>query len=179
MDDDNSTKFANGTTIMGCHFKNCQGSSATSAVTGGAIMWSNQGGAWQVLIAHNRFYKCTADVVLKGTVQTVPQDVIIEDNVFSGPAATVDCNLFLSGGSGINGVIVRNNSFPCFPAAGTNNMPVRMTGCVGSLSGNRFATSGKTFGAAGNVIVPTTVFMAENYQEVSAGANATGEIGRT
>lgn len=161
------TKNAAGTTIIGCHFKNCVGSSATNAATGGAIMWSANGDSWQVLIKGNRFYKNVGDIVLLGTANSVPQDVVIEDNVFSGPAASVDCNLYLAGGSGMNGVIIRNNDFTCFPAigSGTNAAPVVLTGCVGTLVRNTFACTGKTFGAAANVLVPTTVLMAGNIQE--------------
>ena len=181
LDDDGSTKTAFGTTITNCHFKNCKGSSATNAATGGAIMWSTNGSAWQVYIKGNRFYKNVGDIVLLGTSVSVPQDVVIEDNVFGGPAASVDCNLYLAGGSGMNGVIIRNNSFTCFPAigSGTNATTIVATGCIGTLEGNTFACSSKTFGAAGNVLVPTTVLISRNYQEVAAGAGATGEIGRT
>jgi len=176
LDDDYSTKCAFGTTITGCHFKNCVGSTATNAATGGAIMWTSAGNAWQVRIAGNKFYKCVGDVVLKGTSNTVPQDVVIEDNVFSGPAGNVDCNLYLKGGSGMNGVVIRNNEFPCWPAlsSGTNVMPVSLTGCVGLLTGNRFGCTGKTFGAAGNALVPTTVLLTDNYQE-----DGTTQIART
>ena len=137
LDDDGSTKTAFGTTITGCHFKNCKGSTATNAATGGAIMWAATGGAWQVLIKGNTFYKNVGDIVLKGTTGSVPQDVVIEDNIFSGPIASVDCNLYLKGGSGMNGVIIRNNEFPCFPniGSGTNVMPVALTGCVGIMVG--------------------------------------------
>lgn len=166
LDDDGSTKTAFGTTIAGCHFKNCVGSTATNAATGGAIMWSSEGNAWQVHIVGNRFYKNVGDVVLLGTGGSVPQDVVIENNVFSGPAANVDCNLYLAGGSGMDGVIIRNNEFSCWPAlGGTNDKPLALTGCVGLLAGNRFACSGKTFGAAGDALVPTTVFLVDNWQE--------------
>jgi hypothetical protein len=180
LDDDATTKSAAGVSIVNCHFKNCKGTTATNAATGGAIQWSANGGAWQVRIAGNRFYKNVGDVVLIGTSVSVPQDVVIEDNVFSGPAANVDCHLFLKGGgSGMNGVAIRNNVFPCFPAigSGTNAKNLDLTGCVGSLTGNTFGITGKTFGAAGNNLVPTTVLMADNYQECAAAAS--GEIGRT
>ena len=181
LDDDSSTKSAYGTAIINCHLKNCVGTTATNAATGGAIMWAATGNAWQILIQGNRFYKNVGDVVLKGTSSSVPQDVVIENNIFSGPAASVDCNLYLSGGSGINGLVIRNNFFTCFPAmgSGTNAKALALTGCVGIMSSNRFSGSGKTFGAAGNNLVPTTMLMAENYQEVAAGVGATGEIGRT
>ena len=181
LDDDGSTKIANGSTILNCHFKNCVGTTATNAATGGAIQWSANGGAWQSLIKGNRFYKNVGDIVLKGTAQTVPQDVVIDSNEFSGPAASTDCNLYLSGGSGMNGVIIENNVFTAFPAigSGTNVMNISATGCVGSLANNFFAVSGKTYGAAGNNLIPTTLLMAGNFQGVAAGAGATGEIGRT
>lgn len=171
LDDDGSTKNAFGTTITGCHFKNCVGSTATNAATGGAIQWASTGGGWQVLISGNRFYKNVGDIVLLGTSAAVPQDVVIEDNVFSGPAANVDCNLYLAGGSGMNGVIIRNNLFTAVPAlsSGTNTNFLVLTGCVGVLAENFFASTGRTFGAAGDEIVPTTMLMCGNWQETAIG----------
>jgi hypothetical protein len=168
-DDGGTASAVIGTTIEGCHFKNCK-CHATHGSAGGAIYWGSQGGGWQTTIRGNQFYKNVGDIVLVGTSLTVPQDILIEDNIFSGPAADVDVNIFGSGGSGFNGLIIRNNEFVCFPALASGDvaMPVKLTGCVGVMSGNRFATSGKTFGAAANVLVPTTVFMMDNYQEAGA-----------
>lgn len=170
LDSDYAAKDAFGTTIENCHFKNCRGTTATNAATGGAINWSATGNSWQVLIRGCRFYKNVGDIVLMGTSSTVPQDVVVENCVFSGPAANVDCNIY-TGGSGINGIIIRDCDFTCFPAigSGTNAKQLHLTGSVGLLAGCRFATTGKTFGAAGNNIVPTTVFMAGNWQEIAAG----------
>lgn len=166
LDDDGSTKSAFGTTMENNHFKNCKGTTATNAATGGAVQWSSNGGAWQVLIGGNRFYNNIGDVVLLGTGQSVPQDVVIERNVFGGGAAN-DCPLYLAGGSGMNGVAIHKNYFGTFPTlgSGTNVTYIKATGCIGALEDNFFACSGKTFGAAANVIVPTTVLMAGNYQE--------------
>lgn len=171
LDDDSSTKTACGTTIINCHFKNCVGSTATDCRTGGAIMWASTGCAWQVLIKGNRFYKNVGDVVLKGTSVSVPQDVIIEDNIFSGPATSVDCNLYLAGGSGMNGVIVRNNVFPSVLPALSSGSIVRyvdMTGCVGIFTNNYvggvYTTAG--FGAAKAAAkIPATVGIAHNYSD--------------
>ena len=190
LDDDNSTTTAFGTTIANCHFKNCVGSTATNAARGGAIMWSAEGNAWQVRIVGNRFYKNVGDIVLLGTTNSVPQDVVIEDNEFSGPAANVDCNLYLKGGSGMNGVVIKNNTFSAIPAigSGTNAQFLALTGCVGIMSGNMFAASTaeggteRTFGAAAAELVPVTVFMAGNYGEFGTGVGAglvSGEIFRT
>ena len=179
-DDAGATMTTFGTTFENCHFKNCVPSTATNAATGGAIMWSANGGAWQTRIVGNRFYKNVGDIVLIGTSNSVPQDVIIEDNVFSGPAANTDCNLYLKGGSGMNGVIVRNNEFTAFPAlGGTNDRFIDMTACVGMLVGNSFATSTTlTFGATGTgAIIPTTVFMPKNYRETTTGVSS--EVFRT
>jgi len=120
LDDDYSTKSAFGTTISGCHFKNCQGPDVDDAKEGGAIQWNTTGNAWQVLISGNRFYRNVCDVVLLGTSSTVPQDVVIENNIFSGPATVVDCNLYLAGGSGMNGVIIKDNIFQQLPSYGSN-----------------------------------------------------------
>jgi len=169
LDDDASTKSAFGTTIVGCHFKNCKGSTATNAATGGAICWAATGGAWQVLISGNRFNKNVGDIVLLGTTSSRPQDVVIENNIFSGPAASVDCNLYLKGGSGMDGVYIINNHFPCDPAlsSGTNTVSCDLTGCVGTYARNTHGHTGLTLGdgtVTGGVI-PATVFMIENYQE--------------
>jgi hypothetical protein len=179
LDSDGSTKDAMGASIMGCHLKNCK-VSATDGTLGGAIMWSAQGGAWQIRIAGNRFYKNIADVVLLGTGGSVPQDVVIEENVFSDPAANTDIILALAGGSGILGVEILNNIFPAFPAlsAGVTKLFFDLTGCTGILSGNKFGSSGKTFKVDGTGgLIPATVFMTANYQEAAAGSS--GEIGRT
>lgn len=190
MDESTSGWAAFGTTIENCHFKNCKGTTSTSAKTGGAIMWSAVGGAWQVRIAGNRFYKCTADVVLKGTSNSRPQDVVIEDNVFSGPAASVDANLYLGpGGVGINGLTIRNNDFPTVtvPALGSGTVLryIDATGCTGLLARNTFATivdslgSEKTFGATGTgALIPTTMRMADNWGECTSQTYA-GQIIRT
>ena len=182
LDDDGSTKTALGTSIIGCHFKNCVGTTATNAATGGAIQWAATGGAWQVLISGNRFYKNVGDVVLLGTSQSVPQDVVIEDNVFSGPAASTDCNLYLAGGSGMNGVIIKDNYFTAFPnvGSGTNLIYADLTGCVGLLADNFFAGNGYTYKAAGTGgKIPATVLMAGNAQEVTAsGGTSSGAFSR-
>ena len=188
LDDDASTKAAWGTSILNCHFKNCKGTTATNAATGGAINFSSTGNSWQCRFAGNRFYKNVGDIVLPGTSNTVPQDIVIEDNIFSGPAANVDCNLYLQGaGSGINGVIIRRNTFTAMPAigSGTNVRFIHATGCVGVLAENTFACvteSGGTeltFGAAGTgAYIPTTLLMANNHGEIAT-ADTTGEIYRT
>jgi len=184
LDDDYAAKTAFGTTITGCHFKNCK-AHATDGTKGGAITWSSTGNAWQVLISGNRFYKNVADIVLVGTSSTVPQDVIIENNEFSGPAANVDVNLYLTGGgSGINGVIIRNNSFSQLPALSSGSVAryIDATGCVGMLVGNTFgcstATTGTriTFKAAGTgAKIPVTMHVVNNWGQ-SHTADESGEI---
>ncbi len=184
-DDGGTSKVAFGTTIVNSHFKNCVVTTPNST-TGGAIMWSAQGNAWQVRIAGNRFYKNVGDIVLLGTSGSVPQDVVIEDNIFGGPAASVDCNIY-TGGSGINGLIIRNNEFTAMPniTSGTVKRYVDLTGSVGIMVGNRFASivsntgSEGTFAAAGSLAkVPATMFMADNYGETTT-VNEMGEIFRT
>lgn len=169
LNDDYSASSAFGTSIIGCHFKNCKGSTATNALTGGAVMWTAAGNAWQVLISGCKFYKNVGDIILKGTSNTVPQDVVIEGCVFSGPAASVDVNI-ITAGSGINGLTINNCVFPAMPALGsaTTARVVSLTGSVGTISNCVFGTTGKTYGAAGNGgIIPTTMLMPANYQEDS------------
>lgn len=166
LDDDSSTKSAFGTTIVNCHFKNCAGTTVTDCRTGGAIDWSALGNAWQVYIGGNRFYKNVCDICLLGTSTSVPQDVIIEGNLFSGPTAFVDTQVYLAGGSGMNGVIIKDNHFPVLGTLGSATVKrfISATGCVGQLINNTFGCAlAGTFGAAGDqALIPTTMFMAGN-----------------
>ena len=154
-----------GTGILNCHFKNCK-KHATNGGLGGAITWSADGGGWQTLIKGNRFYKNVADIVVIGTANTVPQDVVIEDNIFAGPAGSVDVNIY-TGGSGVNGLIINRNVFQALPTigSGSNAINLMLTGSVGILSNNTFGCTGETFGAAADSLVPTTMMLAANYQE--------------
>jgi len=166
LDDDAATKTAFGTEIAFCHFKNCAGSTPTDASTGGAITFNNTGagGAWQVWIHDNNFYKCYCDVCAMPGVTTL-QDIIIENNVMSGPAASVNCNLYLIGSAGINGLVLNNNMFPCTPSAGSTPLVIKATGCIGIMCNNTFATTGVTYAASGTgALIPTTLLMASNYQ---------------
>lgn len=173
LDDDYAAKAAFGTSIVNCHFKNCVCTTKT-ANSGGAIYTTTAGNAWQLLVSGCRFYKNEVDICLRGTGTTVPQDWVIEDCIFSGPAASVNCNLFLKGGgSGVNGVHINNCVFPELPALSSGDTArfADLTGCVGVLSNCMFgcATQGAgilTFKAAGTgALVPATVFMAGNYGE--------------
>jgi hypothetical protein len=185
LDDDNSTKTAFGTTIVNCHIKNCVGSVADSAVTGGGIMWSTEGNAWQVLIRGCRFYKNVADITLMGTSNTRPQDVVIEDCDFSGYAEFTDCNIFGTGtGSGFGSIKIDNCRFGQLPAlGGTNDRYFDLTGTLsgtvtnctfGCNTGNTGTTL--TFLAAGTAgKLPTTVHIMNCYGQ-SETATETGEI---
>ncbi len=189
LDDDASTKAAWGTTIDNCHFKNCKGSTATNAATGGAINFSSTGNSWQCSFTNNRFYKCVGDIVLPGTTNTVPQDILIQGNIFSGPAGSVDCNLYLQGaGSGINGVTIDSNIFQQLPALGsaTTARYIHATGCVGMMTRNLFGCHTSeggtqiTFEAAGTgAYIPTTLHMAQNFGQFHTGTGAgltSGEV---
>ena len=188
-DDGGSTSASFGGAVSNCHFKNCVGSTATDSRTGGAIQLS--GAPWQMNFSKNIFYKNVGGIVLLDTSNSAPQDIVIEENVFAGTAATVDCDIYLAGGSGADAAIVRKNVFACdtIPALGSGSVVryLDMTGCTGMLVDNVFATTVDaagteyTFGAAGTAaLIPTTVRMARNWGELSsATAGATGEIYRT
>lgn len=171
LDDDGSTKSAFGTTIVGCHFKNCVGSTATDSRTGGAIQWAATGGAWQVRIEKNVFYKNVGDIVLLGTSSSVPQDVIIKDNIFMGLAASVDCHIYLAAGSGMAPVAVIGNTFAdVLPALGSGSIVryVEMTGCTGIFADNYVGGSYTTTGFGDAKVaakIPATVGIAHNYSD--------------
>lgn len=187
LDDDGGlTKTAFGTTILNCHFKNCQGSSATNAATGGAITWpaSSEGGAWQILIKGCRFYKNVGDIVMKGTSGIQPQDVIIEDCIFSGPPASVDCNIYSAAG-GFNGIAINNCIFQQLPniGSGTNKKFIILpTGSIGMITNCTFGCQTSktgtpiTFKVGGSgASFPVTVHLSRCYGQ-SITADETGEI---
>lgn len=189
LDDDGSTKTAFGTTIDYSHFKNCVGPTATNASTGAAIMLA--GAPWQVRIRGNEFYKNVGGILATPTYSDL-QDLVIEDNVFAGTAATVDCDIYaVAGGAGMLGVAIRNNDFGCVDkptlgGTGANQRYIIATGCTGILAGNNFACltgpTGQTeltFGVAGTAgKIPATMRIAGNFGE-SLTAGETGEIDRT
>lgn len=185
FDEVTSTGQAWGTAIENCHFKNCVGTTATNAATGGAIQWPSAGGAWQILIKGCRFYKNVGDVVLKGTGSSIPQDVVIEDCIFSGPAASVDCNIYAAG-DGFNGVSIRNCQFQQKPAigSGTNAKYIVLpTGTVGMITGCTFGAQSNpsggtqmTWKASGTAAdFPTTVHIAGCFGQTIADTES-GEI---
>ena len=190
LDDDYSTKSAFGTTINNCHIKNCVGSTATNGLTGGGVMWSAQGNAWQTSITNNLFYKNVADITLMGTSNTRPQDILVRGNIFqSSVTSSCDANIIGNGG-GFQTITIDKNVFGDIPAlgAGTHATYIDLTGTQGGmLTNNQFgcimseAASQVTFGATGDVLIPTTVFMAGNTGEPddSGVSNDFGHVWRT
>lgn len=170
-DDGGSSKVAFGTQISDCHFKNCKGTTATDARTGGAIQWASAGNSWQSSIKRCQFYKNVGDIVLLGTSGSVPQDVVIAGNDFLGLATSVDCHIYLAAGSGMASVMIRDNYFAdVLPALGSGSVVryVDLTGCTGLFANNYFGgvytTAG--FGAAKAAAkIPTTVGMPHNYSD--------------
>ncbi len=159
LDDDNSTKAAFGTSIVNCHFKNCNGPDVDDAKEGGAIQWTAEGNAWQVSILGCRFYKNAGGIVLIGTTNTRPQDVLIEDCDFTGMAANVDCDIWGAGGSGFGSVHVNRCTFGQLPELAVNvTLYYDFTGSLnGSISNctfgclvNNTAASTITFGTGGS-----------------------------
>jgi len=151
LDDDYTAKSAFGTSIIGCHFKNCK-MHATQAANGGAINWSATGNAWQVLISGNKFYKNVCDICVIGTSSTVPQDVTIENNDFVSSPASTTCNIY-TGGSGFGGgLVIKNNTFGALPnlSAGDTNLYTLIniygSEASGIFTNNYFGALGTTAG---------------------------------
>lgn len=171
LDDDYAAKSAFGTTITNCHFKNCT-THATDGRTGGAIMWSATGNAWQVNITNCMFYKNLTDICVIGTSSTVPQDVLIEDCHFSNSAASTDCNIY-AGGSGFGGGLIINRcTFGKIPAIGSGSVGLFTkitcygTGGTGLMSNCVFGEAGTTTGyGAGKASadIGTTIELCHNY----------------
>lgn len=182
LDDDASTKTAFGTVIHNCVFKG----NANKTNLAGAVAWSANGGAWQVLIKSCHFIDCTTGINALGTAVAALKDIVIEDCLFYAFANTdVDADIMFNVGSFGSAITVRNCEFGTIDvpqkAGGATARYIDLTGCTNSmLVGCRFNCVGKTFGAAGNAaLIPTTCRIAQCYQEVAAGAGATGQIGRT
>ena len=96
----------------------------------------------------------------------MPQDITIRHCIFTSSAANLrDCDIWGHAGSGMVGVQVSYCNFGIFPAAGTKNNYMDLTGCTGLLSRCNFAAASKTYGAAANVLIPTTVGICGNYQD--------------
>lgn len=151
LDDDYAAKSAFGTSIIGCHFKNCK-AHATQAANGGAIMWSAQGNAWQVLISGNNFYKNVCDICIIGTASTVPQNVVIENNQFSDSPANTTCNIWTDTSGFGGGLVINNNTFGALPnlSGGDTNLytviNIYGTEASGIFSNNVFGADGTTAG---------------------------------
>ena len=164
-DDSGTSKTAFGFTVANCHLKNCTPSTALDSSTGGAIFVKN---AWQGRIAGNRFYKNVGGVTMTSPYSDV-NDIIIEDNMFNGPASVVDTYIYYNGAG--TGISVRGNTFasaiPSLSSA-VNARYVLLTGAIGIFSDNYVAGSYTTtgFGAAGAAaLIPTTVGIAHNYSD--------------
>lgn len=171
LSNDGSTMDAGGFVISQCHFKNCKSTGA--AATGGAVYYSSYGACWYGQVIDCDFYDCRAGIVVVGTGTSVPRDLKILRNRFhSAVNTTVDCDLYLKGGGdGVTGLIVADNVFgtvdvPAYASSPSAARYTDLTGCKGVLANNRFACTGKTFGAAGDgAKIPTTVRMPGNWQE--------------
>jgi len=166
LDSDYSTKDAFGTNIIGNHFKNCK-RHATDGRYGGAINWSTTGNSWQVLIKDNIFYKCLCDIALLGTSSTVPQDVVIENNIFSGDGASTDVNIYTAGSGFGAGLVIKDCTFSAIPAISSGSV-ARYTDVTGSgvMTNCTFASAGTTTGygaAKATAKISTGIIMSNNY----------------
>lgn len=185
LDDDYAAKSAFGTTIDNCHIKNCVGTNALNGLTGGGIMWSAQGNAWQCSITNNMFYKNAADIVLMGTSSTRPQDTLIQGNIFQSAVTSVcDCNILSNGtGGGWQTITIDSNVFSDVPAVGSavHHLYLELTGTLGGMVtrnmfgcltavGDSELTFVTTGGTGGNI--PATVFMAGNFGSFTTGTGA-------
>lgn len=191
LDDDGSTKAAYGTTIDNCYFYECPAAGVVSG--GGGVYWSANGGAWQIRILNNYFMSCSAGISLLGTAQSRPTDILIQGNTFASWVNTqVDCDIYLAGGSGAQGVVIDSNYFATVDVPNaTEDHYMNLTGCEGLVSNNLFACvtaeaeTEKSFGASTHTAakIPATVRMANNWGESGATAaaadGAAGEIFRT
>lgn len=182
LDDDGSTKAAYGTTIDGNYFYECLDDKLVPA--GGGVTIGANGGAWQLRVLNNYFMACSAGIDLLGTGQSRPTDVLIQGNIFASWVNTqVDCDIYLAGGSGAQGVVIDSNKFASVDGVNkTEDHYMNLTGCEGLVSNNTFACkSGSedtplTFGASTHtgIKIPATIRMANNWGEAAVGSKANG-----
>ena len=179
LTDNGTTYVAMGTTITGCHFKNCK-CHATHATVGGAIYAT--GSPWQVRIQNNAFYKNLGGIVIVDTSYSVPQDWVIQGNTFSSSVKTdIDADIYVAA-DGCKGIQIIDNRFATVdvPTAASGDVGRYISlgaGSNGIVAGNSFACivgegeTELTFGAAGTgAVIPTTVrIAADNTGETSTG----------
>jgi len=164
-DDGGATGSSFGGAVTNCHFKNCKGSTATNAATGGAVQLS--GAPFQIYIGKNRFYNNVGGIVLLDTSNAVPQDVVIEGNRFGGEAASTDVDIYGAGGSGFGvGLTIFRNVFEEKPALGSASTArwMDLTGADGGIVAGNFFGEDLTHGSAGTgSFIPATVNFSGNY----------------
>lgn len=156
-------------------------------------MWSADGGAWQLAVRNCYFMSNRAGIVLKGTSQSRPTDVLIEGCEFASWVNTeIDIDIDLGNGSGAQGVIIRDCHFstpdvPGYAGSGATARYMDLTGCEGEISNCYFAcvtnvsATEVTFKAAGTAaFIPAEVRMVNCWGEPSAaGTNEHGQVFRT
>jgi hypothetical protein len=189
LDDDGSTKAAYGAMSDNCYFYECLGGKLVAA--GGAIYWSANGGAWQLRVLNNYFMSNSGGVVLLGTGGSRPTDVLIRGNTFASWVNTqIDCDIYLAGGSGAQGVVIDRNHFATVDGPNaTEDHYMNLTGCERLVSNNLFSCkSGSeepplSFGATTHTgaKIPAEVRLANNWGEAAVGSkgNAWGGVYRT
>lgn len=191
IDESASAYVAFGTTIEDCYFKNCKGSG--NASTGGAIYWSSNGGGWQTLIRGCYFHNNRCGIALLGTSSSMPEAVTIRDCEFvSNANTTVDADIYISAGSGMQSVVIRDCFFgtvdiPAYASSPAAARYIHATSCEGLIANCYFACvtdpsqTEKTFGAAGDAaVIPTTMRIAGCYGEcVVSGSTQLAVVART
>lgn len=168
--DNTSTRVTTGLVVRGCRLGNGRGHGAAAAAIFLNSSWFNK-------IIHNVFTDCLTAIAVFTNSGGITNGLKVIDNDFDGQAANRDCDIYVSGGSTSNGLLLHmnrhNDALPAH-ADGTIKRFIKIENAItGMLSDSRFAFTGATIdsliGTAGTqAIVPATVFIVHCFAEGSA-----------
>ncbi len=170
--DDTSTSITAGLVIRKCRFGNGRGHGAAAAA-----VYLNS--SWMNTVEDCLFNDCLTSIAALTTSGGITQGLRIIHNEFSGQAANRDCDVYVSGGSTSNGLVIHGNIFnDALPAHGDGTI-TRFIDIVNAITGivsdNYFAVDVDNgtglFGATGsNGVIPATVLFVGNYGEANTDA---------
>jgi len=171
-----TTTRAYGVTIRGNTFRNAKG----HTIGLGAALHMDT--AIYMKIQGNLFRDNPVSIVFQTTYAAV-NSLIIQKNVFSGPVATRDVDIWCDGSAG-TGLLIHDNQFPdALPALTDGAIKKYISlnaGLYGMVSENKFGyaagTADALFAATGTIAnIPTTVMMVNNQVQMD-GEGETGVL---
>lgn len=168
--DNASTVITAGLTIRNCRFGNARGHGAAAAAVYLNSSWMNK-------IENCIFTDCLTGIAALTTSGGITQGLKIKDCEFSGLAANRDVDIYISGGSTSNGLLIKGCDFNVALPAHADGSIKLFIDIVNAISGMicdcNFAVSAANadglLGAAGTGgVVPAAVLLVNNHYEGAA-----------